>query len=295
MRRKVKAPVIIGFLLPGILLYGYFFFIPMVNSFYYSMTSWNGFAANREFIWFDNFIRLTTDRSFIISFQNTLAFMFFGGIVVFALCILFTYHITKTGFKGKNIFARLFYFPNMISQAALAVLWVFVFNPNFGILNMALEWLGFEAVVWFGSRGLGIASLIFATSFAFVGFYLILLLSGFDRIPDTFLEAARMDGAGDIVCFFKITLPLLRDVLLIAIILWIINMIRYFELIFAMFRGMSTSLNTMGTYMYTVAFGSHIPIFDLGYGSAITVVMFLMVAVSIGIFRWLFDRESVQY
>ena len=121
------------------------------------------------------------------------------------------------------------------------------------------------------------------------------LFDSIDKIPNTYQEAASIDGATDLVCFFKITLPLLRDVLVISISLWIINAIKYFELIWAMFKGKSTMLNTLGTYMFTMAFGVDVPVFKLGYGSAIAVVMFLMVALFVGGFRKIFDREDLQY
>jgi ABC-type sugar transport system permease subunit len=295
MNRRVKPWIVLAFLSSGLLLYGYFFFIPMVQAFYYSLTEWNGFAAVKNFVGLRNFTTLMQDTSFIISFQNTMAYMFFGGILVFALCLIFAYCMTKKGFYGRAVYSRLFYFPTMISQAALAVLWVFFFNSNFGLLTGFLGWFGVPPIDWLGSRALGITSLIFATSFAFVGFYLTLMLAGCDRIPDSYIEAAKIDGAGDIMCFIKITLPLLRDVMIVAITLWMINMIRYFELIYAMFKGASTAMNTMGTYMYAMAFGTAVPIFRLGYGSAIAVVMFLSVVVFTGVFRKIFDRESIQY
>lgn len=295
MNRRVKPLIIVGFLSSGLLLYGYFFFIPMIKAFYYSLHKWNGFSAQKTFVGLKNFKDLATDNSFIIALQNTLAFMLFGGILVFGLCLLFTYLMTKKGFHGRSFYSRLFYFPNMVSQAALAVLWVFFFNPTFGLLNGILKFIGIASRDWLGSRVSGIACIIFATSFAFVGFYLILMLSGHDRIPDSYIEAAKIDGAGDLQCFIKITLPLLRDVLIVAVTLWIINIIKYFELIYAMFKGFTTSLNTMGTYMFAMAFGSAVPIFELGYGSAIAVIMFLLVVIITSVFRKAFDRESVQY
>ena len=295
MNRKVKPYIIFGFLFPGFLLYGYFFFIPMVKSFYYSLHKWNGFSSKMKFIGLKNFKDLMTDNSFIISLQNTMAFMFVGGLLVFGLSLLFTYLMTKKGFLGRKVYSRLFYFPNMVSQAALAVLWIFFFNPTFGLLNGLIKNFGIEPIDWLGSRMSGMGCIIFATSFAFVGFYLTLLLSGHDRIPDSYIEAAKIDGAGDITCFLKITLPLLRDVLIIAVTLWIINIIKYFELIYAMFKGSATTMNTLGTYMYSMSFGLNVPIFELGYGSAIAVIMFMLVVVITGFFRKAFDRESVQY
>ena len=128
-----------------------------------------------------------------------------------------------------------------------------------------------------------------------VGFYLILILSGINRIPPTYLEAASIDGAGSIRSFLSITMPLLRDVLVISVSLWIINSIKYFELLWAMFKGLTQYTQTLATYMYTVSFGVQVPIFKLGYGSAIAVIMFLIVVVGVGLFRRIFDREDLQY
>lgn len=297
MSRKVKPWIVACFLLPGLILYVYFFFIPMVESFYISLTEWDGFSSSKIFVGLKNYKDLTTDPNFKVAFGNTLAFMIFGGIFVFILTLLFAYLLTKKKFKGRKFFSNLFYFPNMISQAALAVLWVFVFNPNFGLLNNVLTAVGLKKliIVWLGGRVSGMACIIFATSISFVGFYLILVLAGYDRIPKTYLEAAEIDGASDVYIYFKITLPMMSDVLVICAVLWVINSIKYFELIWAMFKGANTQLNTLGTYMYSVAFGVATPIFKLGYGSAIAVVMFLMVVVFAGVIRAIFERRSLQY
>lgn len=297
MNRKVKPWIVATFLLPGLLMYGYFFFIPAIQSFYYSLTEWNGFKAEKVFIGLDNFISLLHDKTFLQALGNTMLFLLLGGVLIFSIALLFTYLITRPGFRGRKAFSNFFYFSNMISQAALAVLWVFFFNPEFGLLNMVLEAIGLGewCIPWLGSRMSGMVCIIAVSCISFVGFYLILLLSGCDKIPNTYQEAASIDGATDLVCFFKITLPLLRDVLVISISLWIINAIKYFELIWAMFKGKSTMLNTLGTYMFTMAFGVDVPVFKLGYGSAIAVVMFLMVALFVGGFRKIFDREDLQY
>ena len=276
MNRKVKPWIVATFLLPGLLMYGYFFFIPAIQSFYYSLTEWNGFKAEKVFIGLDNFISLLHDKTFLQALGNTMIFLLLGGVLIFSIALLF---------------------PNMISQAALAVLWVFFFNPEFGLLNMVLEAIGLGewCIPWLGSRMSGMVCIIAVSCISFVGFYVILLLSGCDKIPNTYQEAASIDGATDLVCFFKITLPLLRDVLVISISLWIINAIKYFELIWAMFKGKSTMLNTLGTYMFTMAFGIIAGVFTATEGSAIAVVMFLMVALFVGGFRKIFDREDLQY
>lgn len=295
--RKVKPWIVAVFLFPGMLMYVYFFLIPAVQSFYYTLTEWNGFKDEKIFVGLENFQSLLTDKTFQQALGNTMLFLILGGVLVFGIALLFTYLITRPGFRGRKFFSNFFYFPNMISQAALAVMWVFFFNPEFGLLNMILNAVGLGewCIPWLGSRLSGMICIIAVSCISFVGFYLTLLLSGCDKIPDTYREAASIDGATNLVCFFRITLPLLRDVLVISVSLWIINAIKYFELIWAMFKGKSTMLNTIGTYMFTMAFGVDVPVFKLGYASAIAVVMFLMVAVLVGGFRRIFDREDFQY
>lgn len=297
MNRKVKPIHIAMFLLPGLILYGYFFLIPAIKAFYYSLTEWNGFSAKKTFIGLGNFKALLSDKTFGIALGNTFVFVLAGGVLVFGLAFLFTYLITRKGFRGKKLFSNYFYFPNMVSQAALAVLWIFVFSSNFGLLDAILTKIGLGELIipWLGSRFSAMACIIFASSVSFVGFYLILLISAVDRIPESFREAAAIDGATNLQIYFRITIPLMRDVIVISVSLWIINAIKYFELIWAMFRGMNSATQTLGTYMFSIAFGVEVPMFKLGYGSAIAVVMFLLVAILAGGFRKIFDRNNLQY
>lgn len=297
MGRKVKPWIVLSFLLPGLVLFTYFELIPLGFSFYNSLTDWNGFSSDKTFVGLSNFKELFQDESFKVAIGNTLFYLVLGGVVVFGLAIWFTYLLTKKNFKGQQLFSNFFYFPNMVSPAALAVLWVFFYNPSFGLLSGILQKLNFEnyAYSWLGTRTSAMICITLAACISNVGFYLILLLSGANRIPPDYLEAASLDGAGNIITFIKVTLPLMRNVIIIAVSLWIINSVKYFELIWAMFRGLTQYTQTLATYMYTVAFGAQLPIFKLGYGSAIAVIMFLIVFVGVGLFRRIFDRDDLQY
>lgn len=297
MSRKVKPRIVVAFLVPGFTMFLYFVMIPMLRSFYISLTDWNGFSAKKTFIGIENFKNLFSDITMQIAFRNTMFYLVYGGIIVFALCLWFAYLLTKKGFRPQKVFSNFFYFPNMISAAALAVLWVFFFNTNFGLLNAIMEKIGLASFIkpWFGDRRTAMTCITLVSTISQVGFYLILVLSGVNRIPLTFLEAASIDGASPIRSYFLITLPLLKEVLVISVSLWIINAVKYFELIWAMFKGSTQYTQTLATYMYTVSFGVQVPIFKLGYGSAVAIVMFLLVAISVGIVRLVFDRDSLQY
>lgn len=297
MNRKVKPAVVISFLAPGLILFTYFGIIPLFRSFYFSLTDWNGFNADKIFIGLQNYKDLFKDASFGLAIGNTLFYMIVGGLIVFSLAIWFAYLITKKRFKGQNFFSNFFYFPNMISPAALAVLWVFFYNPNFGILNVILQKIGLDGLIipWLGTRFSAMTCITVASCISNTGYYLILIISGINRIPPDYLEAAALDGCGSVKAFFKITFPLLHDVLVIAVSLWIINATKYFELIWAMFKGLTQYTHTMATYMYSVAFGVQVPVFKLGYASAIAVIMFAVVFIGVGLFRRIFSGNDLQY
>ena len=101
MNRKVKPWIVATFLLPGLLMYGYFFLSLLFQSFYYSLTEWNGFKAEKVFIGLDNFISLLHDKTFLQALGNTMLFLLLGGVLIFSIALLFTYLITRPGFGGE--------------------------------------------------------------------------------------------------------------------------------------------------------------------------------------------------
>lgn len=297
MNRRVKPRIICMFLLPGLAMYLYFFLIPAIKAFFFSLTEWNGFSSDKKFIGLANYKEMLSDKQLGQALGNTLFYLIVGGIITFTLVFLFTYVLTRKGFKGRKIISNYFYFPNMISQSALAVLWVFVFSSNFGLLDAVLKKIGLENLItpWLGTRWRAMTCITLASCICSVGFYLILMLSAYDRINADCLEAASLDGATDIQIYFKVSIPLMRNVTVIAVSLWIINSIKFFDLIWAMFRGLTTYTQTLGTYMYTMAFGAQVPIYRLGYASAVAVLMLVLVVILSGTFRKVFDRNDLQY
>jgi len=292
--------IIFPFLAPATILYGYFFAIPAVRSLYVSLTEWSGFLVEKKFIGLKNFQRLLVDDIFHQAFMNNLYYTFVAGAIVMILALTFTYILTTNKVKHDKFFANLFYFPNMVAQAAVAVLWVFVFNPNFGLLNNFLKIIGLEQLnrAWLGSRQTAVPAISIALIWRSVGFYLILLLAGVDKIPNTYSEAAKLEGASDIKIFFKITMPLLWDVFVIAISLWLISSLKFFELVWAMTKGgPAQSSHTLATYMFNHAFGDQaMATLRLGYGTSIAVVLFLFSIIVVSFFRWFAERkEAIQY
>ena len=298
--RKDHKRIIILYLLPAFALYAVFFVYPAFDALRISLTDWSGFIRKPNYIGLKNFIRMTGDETFKIAIGNSLIFMFIGGLIVLTIALLMVFLISNSLSEGKRkIFLNLYYFPNMISAAAIAVIWGFIFDGNFGIINNFLRMVGLNklAIAWLGSRTSGMGVICFIGLWTYMGFYLILLHAGISKIPDSFFEAARIEGVGRLRIFFLITLPMIWDVLVITVSLWIINSLKLFEMVWSLTRGgPANQTHVMGTYVYQNAFGFlEIQTFQLGYATACAVVMLVMLMTFVLLFQRFARREIYEF
>jgi len=286
------------FLAPSLIMYLYFFVYPTIGAIRISFYKWAGFTRNMEFVGFKNFSNLVSDGSFSAALQNTLLLLIGGGIGIFLLSFIFSL-LLGSGVRGKKVYRAIIFFPYIIAPVVHSVYWgLLVYNPRTGMLNQFFKLLHMEVLskfVFTDTRHI-FGSVLFVVIWLNIGFYLILLMAGIERIPPYLYEAARIEGATELQMFFKITLPLVKEILVIAIILWGINAIKMFDLLYA-FGGIlpPRSLWTNAIYLYIVGFGKRDPIFQLGYASAIGVVTLLLVIIISFVVRKLIRREIYEY
>ena len=294
---KTRKRLIASFLLPAGLVYLAFFLVPAVWAFYYSFFDWSGFGKEMEFRGVGNFIELFRDPIFLLSLRNTLFILVVGGIIVFALAFLLTV-LVNSGIKGKKFFRAMIFLPNVIATIALTTLWAFIYNPSFGVLNSLFRVIGWEAGAkfTFTSYEHVFYAMLVALIWIEVGFFLVLLMAGMDKIPAEYYEAARIEGASQWQMFTGITVPLLWDVISVGTVLWSIFALKVFEFPYA-FNQIEppTSIYTVGMYLYIMGFGKRVPIYRLGYATAIGVVLLLCVVLIVFLLRRLMRREVVQY
>ena len=296
---RARTWVIALFLLPAGLFYLILFLVPSVWAFYYSLFDWSGFTTGMEFVGLQNYVRMfTSDPIFWKSFGNTLIILFVGGVATFFLAFVLSV-LMNSGIRGKKAFRALIFVPSVIATIALTTMWAFVvYSPRSGILPNFFKLIGWEP----GANFLWMAadtvfwSMLIAIVWISVGYYVVLILAGMDKIPMEFYEAARIEGANVAHQFFRITLPLMWDVLTVGVVLWSIAAIKVFEFPYAyMGAGENPNLYTAGVYLYIMGFGKRQPIYQLGYATAIGVVMLLTVIVISVVLRRLFRREVYQY
>jgi len=296
--KKSRRYIFWIFLAPSLIMYLYFFVYPTIGAVRISFYKWSGFTANMKFIGFENFSKLISDISFLAALKNTLLLLIIGGIGIFLIAFIFSL-LLGSGIRGKKVYRAIIFFPFIIAPVVHSIYWgLLVFNPRNGMLNKFFKFLNIEVLAKFTFTEPKhiLWSVLFVVIWLNVGFYLILLMAGIERIPPYLYEAARIEGATELRMFFKITLPLVKEVLVIAIIFWGINAIKMFDLLYA-FGGIlpPRSLWTNAIYLYIVGFGKRDPIFQLGYASAIGVVTLLLVIIISFIIRKLIRREIYEY
>lgn len=300
-RDKLKTLAL--FLSPAVILYSVFFLFPMIQAFYVAMFRWSGMSPNREFIGLANFKKLlgfesaagklvATDPIFWKALTHNFQFMVISLLVVIPLALFFGSVLSRKVW-GSGTYRAVYLFPNMISVVAVAVLWSFVYHPQFGVLNLLVSSVGIQPPHngWLGEPNTALTCMIVTSIWYGLGFYIVLLLAGIQSIPNTYYEAASIDGAGSWQQFISITIPLVWDILKLAIVYLVINTINIFGLVYVMTDAHPTeSTHTLLTYLYQKAFSES----DFGYATAIGVVVFVLIfAISMASLR-LMKREAVE-
>ncbi len=295
---RTNRRLIFFFIAPALLLYAVLFIIPSIGSLYYSLFDWNGFRDGLNFVGIDNYVELLRDRLFIRSLQNTLGILFVGGVIVFGLAFILSI-LLNSGIRARKFFRAVIFLPNVVAIIALTTMWsVAIYHPRFGILNQTLGAVGLDAAsrtLWTSPENIFPAMLAMMI-WLYVGFYMMLLLAGMDQIPTDYFDAAKLDGANQVQMFFRITIPMLWEVLTVGVTLWTINALKVFEIPFA-FTALEPSPNTytVGVYLYVMGFGNRTPIYRLGYASAMGVVLIVLVILAVLILRRVMRRQRIQY
>ena len=219
-----------------------------------------------------------------------------GGIIVLAFALLFAVILTS-GIRFKKFFRAAIYLPNIISAVALATMWIqYVYNQDYGLINQLLRAVGLEGKNWLGTD-MKFWAMLFAFTFGAVGYYMLIFISGIERIPEDLYEAATIDGANKVQQFFSMTLPLLRSIFKTNITFWSVNCISFF-LWSKMFSPVASEASTMVpvVYLYDTVFGTTGNVQrDAGAGAAVGVTLAIFVAVIYFIMNKVLKDDDLEF
>ncbi|HJF30563.1 MAG TPA: sugar ABC transporter permease [Sporosarcina psychrophila] len=294
-RRKSKTFFIWACLLPAIILSGLFIIVPTFEVFRMSLYNWGGFSNNQEFAGLNNFKILFNDNKFMQAFQNSVLLIAVVTLFTIVLAIFFASILTREKIKGADFFRVVFYIPNILSIVVIAGIFSAIYNPTEGLLNSIFGLIKLENLqrLWLGDQSIVIYSIAGALIWQAIGYYMVMYMSSMASIPESFYEAASLEGAGRMTQFFQITLPLVWNNIRTTLTFFIISTINLsFLLVQAMTGGgPDGSTNVFLFYMYNQAYTNS----TYGYGMAIGVVVFLFSFILSAIVNRVTKREVLQY
>lgn len=255
-----------------LLLYGVFVISPYVQAFYLAFTDWNGVSSQANPVGAANFVKLWSDPLFLAALRHNGLMLLVVPLVTITLALFLA-----AATRGTRVYRVLYFFPQLLSVAIIAVLWQFVYTPNSGLLNGFLHAVHLDALKrsWLAEPDLALWCVMAAMIWSAVGFYVVLFAAAMESIPAELMEAALIDGAGRFAIFHRITLPLIFESVQVAFVYLGIAALDGFALVQIMTVGPggpdnSTEVMGLGLWRNAFTYGK------FGYASAMGVAMFLL-------------------
>ncbi len=264
-------------LLPCILVFILLTIFPITYSFILSLTDSNLANPNPpQFIGLNNYVRLLVgDPNFWFSLRVTL--LFIGGVIICELLLgLGLALLLNREFVGKSLVRTIFIIPTMITPVVVGIIWRLLYNPDMGMLNYFLSLLGVSPKIWLGTSSLALISIIIADVWEWTPMVALIILSGLYALPQDPFEAAKIDGASSIQLFRYVTLPLLRPVFAVALIMRTIDAFKVFDVVYILTGGgPGLATEMLSVYGYHQGFR----FFNMGYASSISFFMVFVIAI----------------
>ncbi|MCZ2525543.1 ABC transporter permease subunit [Streptomyces sp. SCUT-3] len=283
-RRLAEYRFVAGFLAAPVALYAVLVVSPFLQTFYYSLTDWTGYTADFSMVGLANYARLLEDELFLTALWHNVVLLLVLPLVTLGLGLFFSFMLNVGGRRrggavvggvgGSRFYKVVYFFPQVLSVAIVAVLWQYVYSPTDGLLNGVLSGVGLESLEqnWLGDPDLAMACVMAVMVWANVGFYVVLFSAAMASVPREIYEAALLDGAGRATTFFRVTLPLIRDTVQTGWVYMGIMALDAFAYVYIMTTnqgGPDNSTLVLPVYLYKRAFRDG----QAGYATAVGVAL----------------------
>ncbi len=274
--KKIDVNVYL-FILPAALIMGAILLYPILDGLRLSFFEWQmrNLAKNPLWVGLRNYKELFSDRYFLESIKVTLSFTFSVVIIELVLGMIIAL-LLEQGIKGLRFFRSIFILPIMVAPVVVGVVWRFLYNPSYGMINYLLGRLGIEPVGWLSNPNIALISVIIADVWQWTPFVFLLLLAGLKGVPKVLTEAAMIDGANYFQNLFFVRIPSIASVIGITVVLRMIDSFRSLVVIFNMtYGGPGLSTEVLSLHLYKKAFVGQ----RLGIASAIAIVLLTIIVI----------------
>ena len=285
--KKDEVGWLLLFIAPTLILFTLFFILPILFLLASSFTNWDGIDA--EFVGFENYIKLFNKKSFVRAITNNLYWCITAALNTVPLGLIIALLLSHRS-RGWKVFRTVLFVPQVVSSAAIAMLWAAVFNAEYGLLNFILDNIGlsdYKNHNWLGNVRTANAALI-GFSLCYVGYFMVIMLAKTASISEDYYDAAKIDGASQIQKDFYITAPLIKSTFFLCIILAVIFNLRQFEYVYLMTAGGPANK----TQVLVVYIWNELTVQRLGRGSAAGVIMIALGAMLLLLLRRLLKSET---
>jgi ABC-type sugar transport systems, permease components len=261
------------FLLPGLILFTLIVAVPIIQSANYSLLKWNG-ISNGTFIGLKNYIDMVKDHIFLLSLKNSLLLAAASVLIQMPISMILALILTN-GVKGENFFRNAFFIPVIISSTVIANLWMKIYHPSYGLLNVLFDWLGHPEWKqnWLGSNGTVLVACFIPMIWKDIGYNMLLFYASAKSISQDIIEAARVDGATRFQISTRIILPLIIPMIEAVTIFCIVGSLKSFDMIFILTNGgPAHASSVLSLMMYNEIFSNN----HYGYASSIAVAIIII-------------------
>ena len=278
----------------ALLVFLVFWVLPGLGNIVISLTNWSATASisTARFFGLKNYVRLWGDPGFWNGLKNNALYGLATVVVITALAFLLAVLVERGIRFGRWAFRSAFFFPVILPWVVVGLLWRWLYDPSFGMVNVFLKGIGLGALAmnWLGDTRIALVSVIAVAVWKSVGFHMIIFIAGLQGVPRELEQAASIDGANQVKTYYYVVLPILRPIVGIVTTLILIDAFRLFDVVFVMTNGGPGHYSTdvLSTYIYRTAFNY----LQQSYGSTLAVALFVLVAVLSGLSQAITTRRS---
>lgn len=293
LRKKRNLEALL-FVIPAIIILGVFVYYPLVQNIINSFHSFTLSSVTKEWVGFENYKHIFTDKNILISLKNNVLYAIISIIIQVGFGLVLAAVLEDIAFqKVGPIFRSVYFLPTVISMTVVCLLFEFIYNPQMGLLNSFLEAVGLENLtrIWLGSKKTAMYAVIAVSQWQSTGYVTMLFIVAIQKIPTDLYEAAEVDGAGKIRRFLSITVPQVRQMFFVTMILTVVGAFTVFNEPYIMTGGgPGTATMVLSLHMYQTGFVKN----DMGYASTIAMLIFVITAFLSSVQFMSFGREKEE-
>ena len=278
-REKKRNLQALAFAVPAILILGIFVYFPLIENFIYSFQSFTLSSATKEWGGVDNYRHLFSDKIILVSLKNNILYAVISIVIQVGFGLVLAAVLEDIAFhKFAPALRSIYFIPTVISMTVVCLLFDFVYNPQMGLLNSFLELVGLDGFtrVWLGSKKTAMYAVIAVSQWQSTGYVAMLFIVAIQKIPRDLYEAAEVDGAGKLKRFFYITVPQVRQMFFVTMILTVVGAFTVFNEPYILTGGgPGTATMVLSLHMYQTGFVKN----NMGYASTIAMLIFIITAI----------------